>query len=162
MAAYSKQFYAMSGPSRWVHEEETSTLVYGVGNFLGPPQRPYDPHSNTYNSGWRDHLNLSYVQYPRSYPTYQPYQPPKSSLEELLVERLEQSQEKFQDRTKFNSQEIDEQISRLEQAVGRLESQGNLPSQTETNPRENASVITLRSGTVVEQSTQKKGWHQRI
>ncbi|KAL4282392.1 hypothetical protein GQ457_03G021240 [Hibiscus cannabinus] len=57
-------------------QEETSELVYGVGNFLGPPQRPYDPYSNTYNSGWRDHPNLSYVQYPRSYPTYQPYQPP--------------------------------------------------------------------------------------
>ncbi|KAL4376329.1 hypothetical protein GQ457_02G033770 [Hibiscus cannabinus] len=146
----------MSGPSQWVHEEETSELVYGVGNFLGPPQWPYDPHSNKYNLGWRDHPNLSYVQYPRSLPPPQPYQPPKSSLEEL-VERLEQSREKFQDQTKFYSQEINEKIIRLEQAVGRLESQGKLPSQNETNPRESASAITLRSGPVIEQSAQKKG-----
>ncbi|KAL4311231.1 hypothetical protein GQ457_01G007790 [Hibiscus cannabinus] len=150
-----------------------------LGIFRDLPKRPYDPHRNTYNSGWRDHPNLSYVQYPRSYPTYQPYQSPKSSLEELverleqrlpppqpyhppkssleeLVEQFGQSQEKFQDRTRFNSQEIDEQISPLEQAVGRLESQDKLPSQTETNPRDNASAITLRSGTVIEQSAQKK------
>ncbi|KAL4379794.1 hypothetical protein GQ457_02G033670 [Hibiscus cannabinus] len=136
-------------------QEETSELVYGIGNFLGPPQWSYDPQSHTYNSGWRDHLNISYVQYPRSYPTYQSYQPPKSSLEEL-VERLEQSQEKFQEQTKFYSLEINEQISRLEQAVGHLEPQGKLPSQTETNPRESASAITLRSGTIIEQSAQKK------
>ncbi|KAL4375900.1 hypothetical protein GQ457_02G036260 [Hibiscus cannabinus] len=129
--------------------------MYGIGNFLGPPQKPYNPHGNTYNSGWRDHPNLSYVQYPRPYPIYQPYQPPKSSLEEL-VERLEQSEEKFQDRTKFNSQEIDKKISRLEQVVGRLESHGKLPSQTETNPRENVSAMTLRSGTVIEQQSQEK------
>ncbi|KAK9044388.1 hypothetical protein V6N11_058289 [Hibiscus sabdariffa] len=36
------------------------------------------------------------------------------------------------------------------QTVGRLESQGKLPSQTKANPRENISAITLRSGTVIE------------
>ncbi|KAG8492898.1 hypothetical protein CXB51_010279 [Gossypium anomalum] len=31
-----------------------------LGNFPGPPQRQYDPYVNTYNLGWKDHLNLSY------------------------------------------------------------------------------------------------------
>ena len=31
-----------------------------VGVFLGPAQRKYDPYSNFYNLGWRDHPNLSY------------------------------------------------------------------------------------------------------
>nr|GEW92640.1 DNA-directed DNA polymerase [Tanacetum cinerariifolium] len=31
-----------------------------VGGFPGPPQRKYDPFSNTYNPGWRDHHNFSY------------------------------------------------------------------------------------------------------
>ncbi|KAL4291557.1 hypothetical protein GQ457_14G017930 [Hibiscus cannabinus] len=124
--------------------DETSELVYGVGNFPGPPQRPYDPYSNTYNSGWQDHPNFSYGHNPWTYPAYQPYQPPKSSLEEL-VERLEQSQEKFQDRTELDFPELDDQISWLEQAVGRLESQGKIPSQIEANPWENASFITLRN-----------------
>ncbi|GJZ38347.1 uncharacterized protein Tco_0584538, partial [Tanacetum coccineum] len=31
-----------------------------VGGFPGPPQRKYDPFSNTYNPGWRNHPNFSY------------------------------------------------------------------------------------------------------
>jgi len=30
------------------------------GAFNGQPQRKYDPFSNTYNPGWRDHPNLCY------------------------------------------------------------------------------------------------------
>jgi hypothetical protein len=30
------------------------------GDFNGQPQRKYDPFSNTYNLGWRDHPNLRY------------------------------------------------------------------------------------------------------
>jgi len=30
------------------------------GGFNGQPQRKYDPFSNTYNPGWRDHPNLHY------------------------------------------------------------------------------------------------------
>jgi hypothetical protein len=30
------------------------------GAFNGQPQRKYDPFSNTYNPGWRDHPNLRY------------------------------------------------------------------------------------------------------
>jgi len=30
------------------------------GTFNGQPQRKYDPFSNTYNPGWRDHPNLRY------------------------------------------------------------------------------------------------------
>ncbi|KAL4271958.1 hypothetical protein GQ457_13G030040 [Hibiscus cannabinus] len=44
----------------------------------------------------------------------------------------------------------------MEQAVGRLESRGKLPSQTETNPQENLSTMTLRSETVIEQQSQEK------
>ena len=31
-----------------------------LGGFPGQPQRNYDPYSNHYNPGWRDHPNLSY------------------------------------------------------------------------------------------------------
>ncbi|KAK8990900.1 hypothetical protein V6N11_028856 [Hibiscus sabdariffa] len=41
-------------------------------------------------------------------------------------------------------------MSQIAQTVGRLESQGKLPSQTEANPRVNVSAITLWSGTVIE------------
>ncbi|KAK9000790.1 hypothetical protein V6N11_081276 [Hibiscus sabdariffa] len=66
--------------------------VNALGNFPGPPQRPYNPYSNSYNSGWRDHPNLSYA--PK--PAYQPRPPqPQSSNKpyvEILLERFMQSQ----------------------------------------------------------------------
>ncbi|XP_012435566.1 uncharacterized protein LOC105762219 [Gossypium raimondii] len=41
-------------------------------------------------------------------------------------------------------------------AANRLESQGKLPSQTESNPRQNASAITLRSGKILEPVPDKR------
>ncbi|KAE8681126.1 hypothetical protein F3Y22_tig00111342pilonHSYRG00191 [Hibiscus syriacus] len=46
-------------------------------------------------------------------------------------------------------------MSQLAQVIGRLESQGKLRSQTEKNPWENVSSITLRSGKVIAQPVQK-------
>ncbi|KAG8478058.1 hypothetical protein CXB51_027365 [Gossypium anomalum] len=134
-----------------LHEDLTEQ-VNVVGNFLGPPQRQYDPYLNSYNMGWKDYPNLSY----RSNPQFnQPYQqrlplnqqllPPKSSLE-TIVERLANSTEKFQLKTEMHLQELDKQVSKLALTVSRLESQGKLPSQTEPNPRHNVSAITLKSG----------------
>ncbi|KAL4302690.1 hypothetical protein GQ457_10G015630 [Hibiscus cannabinus] len=147
--------------------------VYGVGNFPGPPQMPYDPYGDTYNSGWQDHPNFSYAQDPWMYPTYQPYQPKKSSLE-LMIENLAINQEKIQDQiqnqlqdqieqlvqseTRTNScfQETEKHMSQIAEILERLESQEKLPSQTELDPEENVSVITPRSETIVEPPIQEQ------
>ncbi|KAK8977339.1 hypothetical protein V6N11_030658 [Hibiscus sabdariffa] len=128
--------------------------VNAIGNFPEAPQKSYNPYSNTYNPGWRDHPNLSYAPNPK--PNFQPrppqYQPPNKSTMEALLDQLVQSQT----RTDSRIQEIEKQMSQLAQTLGRLESQGKLPSQTEPNPKENVSAITLRSGTIVEPSVQKQ------
>ncbi|KAL4282651.1 hypothetical protein GQ457_16G016350 [Hibiscus cannabinus] len=141
--------------------------VYGVGNFPGPPQMPYDPYGDTYNLEWQDHPNFSYAQDPWSYPTYQPYEPPNSTLEDLL-DQLVQSQtqtnsrmqemEKQVTQTNSRMQEMEKQISLLAQTASRLESQiqEKLPLQTELDPEENVSVITPRSETVVEPPIQEQ------
>ncbi|XP_010247770.1 PREDICTED: uncharacterized protein LOC104590728 [Nelumbo nucifera] len=41
-------------------QDESMQQVNAVGGFPGQPQRKYDPYSNYYNPGWRDHPNLSY------------------------------------------------------------------------------------------------------
>ncbi|KAL4347002.1 hypothetical protein GQ457_17G001710 [Hibiscus cannabinus] len=68
--------------------------VNAIGNFPGPPQRPYNPYSNTYNSGWRDHPNLSYAPNPKSnFQSKAPqYQPPNKSNTEALLDQIVQSQ----------------------------------------------------------------------
>ncbi|XP_021757315.1 uncharacterized protein LOC110722347 [Chenopodium quinoa] len=77
--------------------------------YTSNPKRPYDPHSNTYNEGWKNHPNFSYKNtqaqqnppppppqnnnynappgfQPRPPPVQQPIQPPpqKSNLELML------------------------------------------------------------------------------
>ncbi|KAF7844495.1 uncharacterized protein G2W53_001400 [Senna tora] len=41
---------------------------------------------------------------------------------------------------------LEQQMSQIATSVSKLESQGKLPSQTETNPKHNVCAITLRSG----------------
>ncbi|KAL4366402.1 hypothetical protein GQ457_05G019470 [Hibiscus cannabinus] len=144
--------------------------VYGVGNFPGPPQMPHDPYGDTYNLEWQDHPNFSHAQDPWSYPTYQPYEPPNSTLEALLdqlVKSQTQTNSHMQEmekqvsllaQTNSRMQEMEKQLSLLAQTASRLESQiqEKLPSQTELDPEENMSVITLRSETVVEPPIQEQ------
>ena len=42
-------------------QEEPIEQVNVAGGLPGQPQRKYEPYSSTYNPGWRDHPNLSYV-----------------------------------------------------------------------------------------------------
>ncbi|KAL4312393.1 hypothetical protein GQ457_01G017260 [Hibiscus cannabinus] len=71
---------------------------------------------------------------------------------EKMMEKLVASQEN----SESCFQEVEKQVSQLAQMVGRLESRGKLPSQTENNRRANVSDITLRSGTVVEPKAREK------
>ncbi|XP_016723785.1 uncharacterized protein [Gossypium hirsutum] len=139
-----------------IPNDSSTAHVDAIGGFPGPPQRHYDPFSNTYNPRWKDYPNLNYGANPRYNPPYQPrpLQPPPqhkpSTSLEAIVERLAADAAKYQQRTDASIQELTNQVSKLSMAVNRLESQGKLPSQTEPNPRQNVSAITLRSGKVLE------------
>jgi hypothetical protein len=39
-------------------QEDFEAQVNAMGGFQNQPQRKYDPYSNTYNPGWRDHPNF--------------------------------------------------------------------------------------------------------
>ncbi|XP_031120219.1 uncharacterized protein LOC116023362 [Ipomoea triloba] len=144
-----------------------------VGGFPGQPQRNYDPYSNTYNPGWRDHPNLSYKPRPQ-FSQFQPRQPiqqqPSSSQQpssnssmslEDIVKSLATNTHQFQQETKTSIQHLESQISQLASTMSRLESQGKLPSQTVVNPKKNASAITLRSGKELPKPTQVRSKHNR-
>ena len=79
-------------------------------------------------------------------------------MERLIAtqERMARAQEKFESETRDHFQEVDKYITRLNLSVGKEESQGKLPSQTELNPRENLSAITFRSGTTIESRTMEE------
>ncbi|KAL2246643.1 UNVERIFIED_CONTAM: hypothetical protein Sindi_2516600 [Sesamum indicum] len=144
-------------------QESTTEHADAVGGFAGQQQRRYDPFSNTYNPGWRDHPNLNYdnqhFQTPQYRPPPQPNPTPSTSLEDMmkaLVTNTQQFQQQtqasfqqfqqVQQQTQTSIQNLESQISQLASSVGKLESQGKLPSQSVINPRQNVSAITLCSG----------------
>ncbi|KAL0366953.1 UNVERIFIED_CONTAM: hypothetical protein Sradi_3585400 [Sesamum radiatum] len=138
-------------------QEPPTEHAEAIGGFSSQ-QRRYDPFSNTYNPGWKDHPNLRYgnqsqnFQKPQYRPPVQPPPPnpkPNSSLEDMvkaLVANTQQNTQQFQQNTQASIQNLESQISQLASSVGRLESQGKLPSQPIVNPKQNASAIVLRSG----------------
>ena len=53
--------------------EETNQQANAAGVFPGPAQQKYDPYSNSYNPGWRNHPNFSYGNNQNRF--QQPFQP---------------------------------------------------------------------------------------
>ena len=162
----------MSISSRGGSYEQTNALggFQGQQNFQGAPRPCNDPYSSTYNPGWRNHPNFSYANnsnqaapsMPYNKPpgftqarqpqAYQPVPPPQatpssqnSSLEEL-VKTLAVSQKNL----KY-------QMGQMAKEIGHIKAQGSgkLPSQTIMNLKDNASVITLRSGKQLEKLSTK-------
>nr|XP_027085032.1 uncharacterized protein LOC113707071 [Coffea arabica] len=137
-------------------QEDGAEQVNMVGG-VPAPRRQYDPYSNTYNPGWRDHPNLSYGNrqqgsFPNRPPGFhQPWQPksqPSSSNSGISLEDLIKS---LHQEIKADKKDQDARISQLATAINRLESHvyGKLPSQPEVNPK-NVSAMTLRSGKELE------------
>ncbi|XP_073121145.1 uncharacterized protein [Henckelia pumila] len=138
-------------------QEDPTQQANSIGGFPGQPQRRYDPYSNTYNPGWRDHPNFSYKNqggqqgFPQQNYNKQPAPAQSSdsgmSLDEI-VKALATNTQKFQQGTRVSIQNLGNQITQLATAVSNLETQnsGKLPSQTVVNPRENSSAMVLRSG----------------
>ncbi|KMT02173.1 hypothetical protein BVRB_9g207510 [Beta vulgaris subsp. vulgaris] len=135
--------------------------VNALGGFSN--QRKYDPYSQTYNEGWKDHPNLRYGTRPQFSQTNQPRQfgvqnpPPQSSgpsLEDLVKQLTTQIGQvhnhgvEYQKKTDNHLHHIDTQIGQICTSLSNLETQfsGKLPSQPLPNPKENAKAVTLRSG----------------
>ncbi|KAL0320419.1 UNVERIFIED_CONTAM: hypothetical protein Sradi_5303400 [Sesamum radiatum] len=121
--------------------------ISAVGGFPGQPQRKYDPHSNFYNLGWRNHLNFSYKnQGEQPKPQSQPFTRPVLAPAQETRAGLKKTQAELQDtRTCLNH--LENQLSQLATSFSQLaaQSSGKLPSQTEANLMENVSAMTHQS-----------------
>ncbi|XP_027166293.1 uncharacterized protein LOC113766283 [Coffea eugenioides] len=106
-----------------------------IAGGVPAPRRQYDPYSNTYNLGWRDHPNFSYgYRQQNSFPNrplgfQQSYQP--------------KSQPSFS-----SSSDANESISNYSQSF-RSPGGWEITSQPEVNPK-NVSTMTLKSGKEIE------------
>ncbi|KAL5554935.1 hypothetical protein UlMin_037171 [Ulmus minor] len=128
-------------------------------NYVANNQRQFNPNSNYYNPGWRNHPNFSWsnnqnVQKP---PSGFQAQEKKPTMEEAFTQFMTRTNA-FIDDTQANFRNQGASIRNLEHQVGEISKlltergQGALPSNTERNPREEAKAITLRSGKELEKS----------
>ncbi|CAN6711385.1 unnamed protein product [Malus baccata var. baccata] len=138
----------MSCPYKDVSPDFTTEQVNAFNNF----QRPrYDPYSNFYNPGWRDHPNLRWDKKQHSRPQFQQqvHQPaaPKPAWEVAI--------EKLANTTTQEIQNLQATMKNMEKQIGQIALQvserapGTFPSQTVTNPRgreECNAIRTLRFG----------------
>ncbi|TQE07281.1 hypothetical protein C1H46_007103 [Malus baccata] len=141
-----------------------------LGGFQGQQRQKYDPYSNNYNAGWRDHPHLKWnnqdngqQSVPNNYnrpPGFfqarpqAPFQPqqqqaPSKSLEDLIAS-LANSTQSHQRKTDKAVEDLERQMSRLASLMGQQHQPGRLPSQTVVNPnKQQMTVVTLRSGKAV-------------
>ncbi|KAG9458442.1 hypothetical protein H6P81_002950 [Aristolochia fimbriata] len=143
-------------------------------NYVSNFRRSNDPYNNTYNPGWRNHPNFSWNNYNQQSSTQQPNaqtRPPpgfqraarepeqKANLEDMISKILA-NQEKGEAWTEARLQTQEASIRNLEKQVGQPanaisgRNKGTLPSNSETNPKEQIKAITLRSGKVLEEQKQ--------
>ncbi|CAN6691864.1 unnamed protein product [Malus baccata var. baccata] len=139
----------LSCPHKDAYPEFTAEQVNSFNNF----QRPrYDPYSNFYNPGWRDHPNLRWDKEQHTRPQFQQQvqQPaaPKAAWEVAI--------EKLANTTTQEIQNLHAAVKNMEKQMGQIALQvserapGTFPSQTVPNPkgREECNAIrTLQSGT---------------
>ncbi|XP_050211816.1 uncharacterized protein LOC126661975 [Mercurialis annua] len=107
-------------------------LVQGIeqANYVDNQGRGQNnPYYNTYNPGWKNHPNFSWSNTQnvvRPPPGFQPQEPRKSSLEDILIQHM---------------QKTDSLLQNQQASI-----KGTLPSNTKVNPKEQVMEITLRSG----------------
>ncbi|KAL0433398.1 UNVERIFIED_CONTAM: hypothetical protein Slati_2674100 [Sesamum latifolium] len=131
--------------------------IHEDANFVSHDDRSnFNPYSNTYSLGWRSHPNFSWSNNQQQGPArpHQPRQPPpqepKSNLEDMFSKFITATDTRFQNQdARLQSQEasirnIEVQIRQLVSIVsGRKE--GQLPSDTKKNSREQVNAIFVRN-----------------
>ncbi|KAI5328171.1 hypothetical protein L3X38_027567 [Prunus dulcis] len=109
-----------------------------------------DPFSNTYNPGWRDHLNLSW----KNNNQFQNFQPKPATTLEDTVKMLAQNTVQFQQTTNSTLQQHSAALTKMETQLGQIadalsqREPGKFPSQPvilQRNQEQAKAVITLRS-----------------
>ncbi|VFQ90151.1 unnamed protein product [Cuscuta campestris] len=127
---------------------EVNALFFNNNN-----QKKYDPFSNTYNEGWRDHPNLRYGP-PRGNNLNFSNNPPPQ--QDRATQMLEQVLKKMDD--KFTSvdislKQLQERQTASETLISNMQAQMNnrLPSQPFPNPKENLNAIELRNKKVLKE-----------
>ncbi|XP_073304611.1 uncharacterized protein [Primulina huaijiensis] len=181
----SKVFSLLNSMAFDKHKNYCPTLpsfkecLHEQANVLNNLKRPnFEPFSQSYNPGWRNHPNFSWrndnaaqfsqphFQNQQNFQNYAPYvPPPKRNLEDILNSFIAK-QESINTQTAQTMTDLKDTLAKFASALN-VHEKGKFPSQPLPNPKDHhsqtgtsgtqpmdqvKSVITLRSGKVVEKS----------
>ncbi|VFQ73038.1 unnamed protein product [Cuscuta campestris] len=123
--------------------------------FYNNQQRKYDPYSNSYNEGWKDHPNLRYGPPQNNTQNFNQanrgnlnlnHQPSQDRSAQMLEQILKKMDDKF---SSFDStlKQVQEKQTATDVIISNLQAQMNqrIPSQPFPNPKENISAVVLRN-----------------
>ncbi|VFQ95093.1 unnamed protein product, partial [Cuscuta campestris] len=123
--------------------------------FYNNQQRKYDPYSNSYNEGWKDHPNLRYGPPQNNTQNFNQanrgnlnlnHQPSQDRSAQMLEQILKKMDDKF---SSFDStlKQVQEKQTATDVIISNLQAQINqrIPSQPFPNPKENISAVVLRN-----------------
>ncbi|XP_062112561.1 uncharacterized protein LOC133823731 [Humulus lupulus] len=128
------------------------------------------PFSNLFNQGWRNQPNFAWrnnqgpqeIQHPMiQAPSHAPLQPPVLPVSQEKINELQaalltltNSQSQFMTETCSSIRNLEMQVGQLTNML-QSRPQGNFPSNTEVNPKEQCNAISLRSETKLEEPFKK-------
>jgi hypothetical protein len=117
-------------------------------NFIQNGSRNFNPYSQTYNPGWRQHPNLRWSDTQPGHVPNNAQQENKPSLGEMFHQYVQKTDKVFQQiDTNFQNQQAS--IKKLEIQIGQIAQQlserpqGSLPGNTMTNPKEQVMTIEV-------------------
>ncbi|KAK9691749.1 hypothetical protein RND81_09G216900 [Saponaria officinalis] len=131
--------------------------VNGIEGFNNQSYKKYDPYSNTYNEGWKDHPNLRYGSGPKPQQSFQNnfrqqnFQP-STSLEEMMkqltntVSQVHNQSVSYQQKTNAHLHQLNTQMSQICTTLSDIETtlSGKLPAQPIPNPKDRVLALRLR------------------
>ncbi|KAB2612757.1 hypothetical protein D8674_035073 [Pyrus ussuriensis x Pyrus communis] len=140
-------------PSREAYPEYVQEQVNLMNSYNQRPRN--DVYSNTYNSSWRDHPNLSW----KNNNQFQNFQPKPATTLEDTVKLLAQNTLQFQHSTNSTLQQHSAALTKMETQLGQIADAlnqrevGKFPSQPvilQRNQEQAKAITTLRSGKVID------------
>ncbi|PIN17843.1 hypothetical protein CDL12_09492 [Handroanthus impetiginosus] len=128
--------------------EYSNKYANAIGRFSGSPRREYDPYLNTYNLGRRIIQISTMEQGHRIFSIFNPGH--------WLRHHIPLQIQNEHSRNDASIQNLEIQVSQLATSISKMESQGELPSQTIVNPEQNVCAVTLRNDKELKKSIEVK------
>ncbi|XP_022865846.1 uncharacterized protein LOC111385660 [Olea europaea var. sylvestris] len=132
-----------------VYEVDTYSAISAKMDSLFHKNNQY---GETYNNSWKKYLNFPWSNQNQNRPQGQfQQQEKKPQLEDMFGKFMERTNQ-YMEKTEITLQNQNAVIKNLETQMGQMaialtgRAQGNLPSNSEINPKEHAKAITTRSG----------------